>query len=142
MNIKNDLLESFQLFSNPKYTGSEEPVTMIIFSAQGPIVDPPDYQFMGYGKKKDGILFEALGGIDLTDLISTNPEEDEDAFRNEFEQACVEVTEVLKEAATSDDFKAISKAGPVVFALAVEDQANKVLGRIHPDGKFEAPPKK
>ena len=60
----------------------------------------------------------------------------------QFEVACEAVTVALKALATSREFAAVPKAGPVIFALSIEDQVNKVLGRVHPDGRFELPPRK
>jgi predicted DNA-binding WGR domain protein len=139
--IKTEMLDSFKLFSDEKYTGSVEPVSMIVFGATGPIVDPADYEFMGYGYNKNGSVFESVGGINFDDIITADVE-DEDAYNEQFNNACTIAIEALKELAAVEEFKAIHKIGPVVFALSIEDQLNRTLGRIHPDGVFEASPTK
>ena len=60
----------------------------------------------------------------------------------QFGVACDAVNVALKVLATSPEFASVPKAGPVIFALSIVDQVNKVLGRVHPDGRFELSPRK
>nr|EMN21594.1 hypothetical protein LEP1GSC063_3845 [Leptospira santarosai serovar Arenal str. MAVJ 401] len=144
--IREDILESFRFYADPEYTGNDPllPVSGIIFGAEGPVITPPSYEFMGWGKGPKGIPFEETGGFDLSELINTDPSDDNEAeaFQKQWENACQLLTQILKEVASSEEFHKIPKEGPVVFALSVVDQAQTLLGRIHSDGTFEEPPKK
>lgn len=143
--IKKELIESFGYYSNPEYTGEDPllPVSRIIFSAQGEITSPPDLEFMGYGLGSEGEAFEACGGLDLTSFFPIN---DNDYYAEDlevcFEKACAQVLIGLQAVANSSEFHEIPKQGPVIFILSIDDQVNKVLCRIHPDGQVELPPKK
>ncbi|AVQ13125.1 Uncharacterized protein XB16_2822 [Leptospira santarosai] len=142
--VKEDMIESFGFYGNPEYTGNAPalPVSAIIFGAPGPVVNPPSYEFMGYGQGPQGTPFEETGGFDLNDLINTDPSDDdeEETFNRQFQNACRFLMEILKQTAGSKEFQKIPKVGPIVFALSIEDQANQLLGRIHPDGTYEEPP--
>jgi len=144
--IKEELLESFRLYANPDYTGNEDelPVSKIVFSAQGETTTPPDLEFMGYGLGQEDYIFETCGGLNLYRYFPLNDEEDyyEGDVDECFEEACVQVLNGLQAVAGSKEFQDIPKKGPVVFILALEHQASKVLCRIHPDGKVELPPEK
>ncbi|WP_017851397.1 hypothetical protein ACO1KB_04485 [Leptospira interrogans serovar Szwajizak] len=141
-----DILKSFRYFSDPEYTGENPalPVSQIIFGAPGPVVNPPSYEFMGYGNGPEGIAFEETGGFDLSEILNSklSNDEEEKLFEIQFKNACELVTQILKQIANSEEFQKIPKIGPIVFRLSIESQSNRVLGRIHPDGTFEDPPVK
>lgn len=143
--IQNELIEAFRLWADPKHTGENPllPVSKIIFSAQGEITSPPDLGFMSYGFGSEGTAFEASGCLDLTSLFPLN---DNDYYAEDmevcFEKACAKVLNGLEAVANSIEFHKIPKQGPVVFILSIEDQVNKTLCQIHPDGQVELPPVK
>ena len=101
---------------------------------------------MGYGVGPEGEAFSDTGVLDLSEIFGVTedyPEDQEydyDLMHKNFAKACASVTTALQQLATSAEFAAIPRKGPVVFALSIIDQVNKVLCRIHPDGKFELPP--
>lgn len=144
--IKEELLESFRLYSNPDYTGNTDglPVSKIIFSAQGETTTPPDLEFMGYGFGQEDYIFETCGGLNLYRYFPLNHEKDYYAGDVDecFREASVQVLNGLHAVAGSKEFQDIPKNGPVVFVLDLEHQMSKVLCRIYPDGKVELPPKK
>ncbi|MGY3791356.1 hypothetical protein [Aquimarina sp. 433] len=148
--IKADLLESFEFYANPKYTGYDpvRPVAKIIFSAQGEITSPPDLEFMGYGGGSEGEAFDACGGFNLEPFFPLDTdgeyfEDDDEEFISKCLQKAGEaVLESLQSIATSEAFLDIPKEGPIVFVLNIVDQKSKVICRIHPDGQVELPPKK
>ncbi|MDY8137698.1 hypothetical protein [Aquimarina sp. 2201CG5-10] len=148
--IKIELLESFDLFANPEYTGYDplHPVSKIIFSAQGEITSPPDLEFMGYGGGSEGESFSDCGGINLESFFPLDSkgeyfESDEEEYIEKcFKNACSAVLTGLKSVANSDEFKKIPKDGPVIFVLNLIDQTSKVICRIHPNGEVELPPEK
>ncbi len=149
-NIKTELLESFKLFADSKYTGHDplRPVAKIVFAAQGEITTPPDLEFMGYGGGPEGESFSECGGINLESFFPLNAEgdyyanDDEEFLEECFQNACSAVLTGLQSVSESEEFMKIPKEGPVVFVLNLIDQMNKVICRIHPDGKVEPPPKK
>lgn len=144
--LREDILQSFRFYADPKHTGNDPllPVSGILFGAEGPVIDPPSYEFMGWGRGPKGSPFEESGGFDLSELIDTDPSNDDEAdkFQEQWENACRLLGQILKEVGTSEEFRKIPKEGPIVFVLSVVDQASTVLGKIHPDGSFENPPKK
>ncbi|MHA7060038.1 hypothetical protein ACWGOQ_0022615 [Aquimarina sp. M1] len=148
--IKTELIESFALFSDSKYTGHTplRPVAKIVYAAQGEITSPPDLDFMGYGGGSQGSSFSACGVLDLASFFPLNEEgdyyasEDEDYIEKCFLDAYTAVLSGLKVIATSDAFQKIPKEGSVVFGLQLIDQFSKIICRIHPDGEVELPPKK
>lgn len=142
--LKQELLESFSMYADSEYNEDLLPVSRIIFSAQGEVTSPPDLEFMGYGVGPEGEAFEACGGLDLSEFFPL--EDDGESYRDDVEEcfsaASSAVLSALQVVAASDNFQAIPKRGPVVFALDLEDQVTKVLCRIHPDGTLELPPAK
>jgi hypothetical protein len=79
-------------------------------------------------------VFSATGTLDLTPFLESG------LTKKAFALACKQVTAGLQALAGSKAFAAIPKDGPIIFGLAVVDQYSQVLGRVHPDGRFELPP--
>ncbi len=148
--IKKELLESFELYANPEYTGYNpvRPVAKIVFAAQGEITSPPDLEFMGYGAGTEGEAFSECGGINLESFFPLDAngeyfEKDDEEFIEEcIQKAGVAVLNSLESIANSEEFQKIPKEGPIVFVLNLIDQISKVICRIHPNGEIELPPNK
>lgn len=137
------------MFADPKATGIDPvlPVSRIVFACQGVITSPPDFCCMGYGVGPEGEAFSDTGVLDLSEIFGVaadypaDKEYDDELMLKNFNKACRSITTVLQQLATSVEFTALPKQGPVIFALSIIDHVNKVLCRIHQDGRFELPPK-
>jgi hypothetical protein len=136
--LASELAACLVLFGDAKFTGNtaKDPVSRIIFSCQGDVTSPPDFDCMGYGSGPSGEVFTAVGTLDLSAFFPSG------VSASGFAKAAKAVREALAPLGTSKAFAAIPRKGPVIFALTIVDQHQQVLGRIHPDGRFEAPPQR
>lgn len=141
--LKSEVLEAFRFFADSKFTGNDPvlPISRVIFGAEGPIVDPPSFEFLGFGVGPEGEAFSQTGSLDLAPIFG---EEwlDDDVMKEKFDEACLVLREILKDVAKSDEFEGVPKTGHVVFALSISDQFQTVLCRIAADGTYQLPPEK
>jgi hypothetical protein len=141
--LHEEILAAFRFFADSKYTGFSpvRPVSMIVFGAEGPIVDPPSFEFYGFGTGPEGEAFSQTGSLDLSEIFG-NEWKDETAMKKKFSKACGLVTEVLGKVAKTPEYLSFPKKNYVVFTLSISDQFQQVLCRISADGKIELPPAK